>query len=153
MALCKHKDGNLLRELAETVDINIKSDLSTWEIKFWKTSELIVDKNLEAVDKIKKENLLISTECRTVDKEIERRLGFSYRFKEATTIKSNFSVSDLKKKNHERLKKEILTKNIKKASDKTKIFTGRKRTYICPKGYSDAFCYAKDRSIKNKYIR
>jgi len=101
MALCKHKDGNSLRELAETVDINIKNDLSTWEIKFWSKSQIIVDKNLEIVDKIKKENLLISTEGSTVDKEIERRLGFEYKFKEATTIKSNFSVSDLKKKNQE----------------------------------------------------
>lgn len=103
MALCKHRDGSLLRELAENVDINVKGDLSTWEIKFWNKSELVVDKNLEAVDKIEKESLWIDLECRTVDKEIERRLSFEYRFKEATTIKSNFSVSDLKKKNHDDL--------------------------------------------------
>ena len=151
MAICKHKDGNLLRELAEAMDISVKDDLSTWEIKFWSKSELVVDKNLEAVDEIKKENLLISSECRTVDKEIERRLSFSYRFKEATTIKSNFSVSDLKKKNHEEIE-EGYSNEIYKAKDsnKAKVFTGRKRSYSCSEGYSNAFCYAKDRPIKNK---
>ncbi|PRR81572.1 helicase-exonuclease AddAB subunit AddA [Clostridium vincentii] len=108
MAICKHKDGNLLRELAEAMDINVKDDLSTWEVKFWNKSELVVDKKLEAVDKIGKESLLIDSEFRTVDKEIERRLSFSYKFKEATTIKSNFSVSDLKKKNHEDFEEDYI---------------------------------------------
>ena len=144
MALCKHKDGNLLRELAETVDINIKNDLSTWEIKFWSKSQIIVDKNLEAVDKIKKENLLIRCRCSTVDKEIERRLGFSYRFKEATSIKSNFSVSDLKKKNQEELEDGYINEKYKmKLEIKPKFLQEEKGLTSAQKGTAMHFVMQK----------
>ena len=103
MAICKHRDGESLREMLGSVDISIKDDLSTWRTRVWTKSELIGDKNDEAVDKIDEDNLLINSEVEAVDKEIERRLGFSYEFKESTTMKSNFSVSDLKKKNYEDL--------------------------------------------------
>ena len=101
MAICKHKDGEDLRELADSVDIHIKSDLSTWKTKIWTKMQLIGDKKIEIVDEISEEDLLINSESKVVDKEIERRLGFKYGFKEATNLKSNFSVSDLKKKNYE----------------------------------------------------
>ena len=103
MAICKHRDGESLREMLGPVDISIKDDLSTWKTRIWTKSELIGDKNDEPVDKIDEDNLLINSEVEAVDKEIERRLGFSYNFKESTTMKSNFSVSDLKKKNYEEL--------------------------------------------------
>ena len=103
MAICKHRDGESLREMLGPVDISIKDDLSTWKTRIWTKSELIGDKNDEPVDKIDEDNLLINSEVEAVDKEIERRLGFSYKFKESTTMKSNFSVSDLKKKNYEEL--------------------------------------------------
>ncbi|MGL4109499.1 helicase-exonuclease AddAB subunit AddA [Clostridium sp. LP20] len=101
MAICKHKDGETLRELVEAVDIHIKSDLSTWKTNIWTKMQLVGEKKIEAVDEISEEDLLINSESTFVDKEIDRRLGFEYKFKEATNLKSNFSVSDLKKKNYE----------------------------------------------------
>lgn len=103
MSICKHRDGESLRELVGANDISIKDDLSTWSVKTWTKSDLIVDKKNSDVDEINEENLLINFDCSSVDKEIERRLDFRYKFRESTLIKSNFSVSELKKKNFEQI--------------------------------------------------
>ena len=103
MAICKHRDGESLRELVGANDISIKDDLSTWSVKTWTKSDLIVDKKNSDVDEINEENLLINFDCSSVDQEIERRLDFRYKFRESTLIKSNFSVSELKKKNFEQV--------------------------------------------------
>lgn len=103
MAICKHRDGESLRELVGANDISIKDDLSTWSVKTWTKSDLIVDKKNSDVDEINEENLLINFDCSSVDNEIERRLDFRYKFRESTLIKSNFSVSELKKKNFEQV--------------------------------------------------
>lgn len=103
MSICKHRDGESLRELVGVNDISIKDDLSTWSVKTWTKSDLIVDKKNSDVDEINEENLLINFDCSSVDKEIERRLDFRYKFRESTLIKSNFSVSELKKKNFEQI--------------------------------------------------
>ena len=62
-----------------------------------------MDKKDSDVDEINEDNLLINSDCSSVDKEIERRLDFRYKFRESTLIKSNFSVSELKKKNFEQV--------------------------------------------------
>ena len=105
MAVCKHRDGDELRNIVGAVDIPIKTDLSTWKASIWTKYQLIGDKNIEAVDK----NLdsLIDSEIKAVDKEIQRRLGFKYKFAATTNMKSNFSVSDLKKKNYEEIEDEL----------------------------------------------
>ena len=71
MAICKHRDGESLRELVGANDISIKDDLSTWSVKTWTKSDLIVDKKNSDVDEINEENLLINFDCSSVDKEIE----------------------------------------------------------------------------------
>ena len=101
MAVCKHRDGELLRDKVGSDHINIIDDLSTWKTKIWSKTDLIVDKNLEIVDKNEEKELFITSNDKTVDKEIENRLGYKYKFKELVSFKSNFSVSDLKKKNYE----------------------------------------------------
>lgn len=107
MAVCKHKDGEALRNIVGAVDIPIKTDLSTWKINIWTKHQLIVDKNNEAVDKNESEESLIDAEIKAVDKEIKRRLGFEYKFSASTNLKSNYSVSDLKKKNYEEIEEEL----------------------------------------------
>ena len=103
MALCKHRNGESIREQVGPMDISIKDDLSTWKIDIWKKTDLLVDKVQENVDENKEKDLWINFDCETVDKNIYNRLNFIYPFKSSTTIKSNFSVSDLKKKNQEEL--------------------------------------------------
>ncbi|MGL4773477.1 MAG: helicase-exonuclease AddAB subunit AddA, partial [Clostridium sp.] len=100
-ALCHHKDGEVLRNIIGDNSSYIKDDLSTWKVKVWSKTEITVDEKNEAVDEIQESNLLINNEKKFVDEEVERRLGFVYNFKDATNLRSNFSVSDIKKKNQE----------------------------------------------------
>ena len=100
MALAKHRDGEVLRDLLGVVDIRLKEDLSTWGIRLWKKAELLEQSYPQDVDKTIP-NLCITLNTKSVDKEIYDRLGYSYYYNEATKLKSNFSVSDLKKKNYE----------------------------------------------------
>ncbi|CUQ19782.1 helicase-exonuclease AddAB subunit AddA [Clostridium baratii] len=102
MALCQHKDGEPLRERIGVSSGIAKDDLSTWKVNLWDSNNLFVEKNLEAVDEISiDEELFINSRAETVDKEIARRLGYEYEYLDSTTIKSNISVSDLKKAGYE----------------------------------------------------
>lgn len=111
MAVCKHRDGEELRNIIGAVDIPIKTDLSTWKTNIWTKHQLVVDENNKPVDENENSDSLIDSEIKAVDKEIERRLGFKYKFAATTNMKSNFSVSDLKKKNYEEIE-EILSENL-----------------------------------------
>ena len=102
MALCQHKDGEPLRERIGVSSGIAKDDLSTWKVNLWDSNNLFVEKKLEAVDEISiDEELFINSRAETVDKEIARRLGYEYKYLDSTTIKSNISVSDLKKAGYE----------------------------------------------------
>lgn len=102
MALCQHKDGEPLRERIGVSSGMARDDLSTWKVNLWDSNNLFVEKNLEAVDEISvDEELFINSRAETVDKEIARRLGYEYKYLDSTTIKSNISVSDLKKAGYE----------------------------------------------------
>ena len=98
MAMCKHTCGEKLRDVTGATRDLIKSDFSTWNIKFWTKDLLTVDKNLEPVDKIEDESMFKNLENVVVDKEISRRLDYKYKFIEGAMLPSNISVSDLKKK-------------------------------------------------------
>ncbi|MGG7161489.1 helicase-exonuclease AddAB subunit AddA [Clostridium baratii] len=102
MALCQHKDGEPLRERIGVSSGIAKDGLSTWKVNLWDSNNLFVEKNLEAVDEISiDEELFINSRAETVDKEIARRLGYEYKYLDSTIIKSNISVSDLKKAGYE----------------------------------------------------
>ena len=84
MAMCKHTDGEILREVAAATRDLIKVDYSQWKIKFWNKDLLTGDKKNEIVDETENEELWINTENLSVDKEVERRLGYKYKFKEGS---------------------------------------------------------------------
>ena len=100
MALCKHRDGEALRDIYGSNDIHIKLDDSMWDIKLWKKEQLSVESYPQNVDNLDK-NLCITLKNNVNNEEIEKRLSYKYKFNEVTHLKSNFSVSDLKKKNYE----------------------------------------------------
>lgn len=102
MAVAKHKDGELLRKIGGGDIKIINDDLSTWSIKEWRKSELIVDEKNEVVDKkTKDEELFIFNKGILIDEEIKRRLDFEYSYISLTTLPSNVSVSDLKHAGYE----------------------------------------------------
>ena len=101
MAMCKHADGEALREVVAATSDLVKMDYSQWKIKFWNKELLKVDKKDEVVDETDNDELWINNKNVAVDKEIERRLGYKYKFKEGALLPSNISVSDLKKETFE----------------------------------------------------
>lgn len=119
MAMCKHRDGEPFREYVGASRDIITNDFSTWEVNFWTKNLLTGDKNLELVDKNEEDKLFITSEIDTVDKEIERRLGFKYRYFEAGALPSNISVSDLKRAAYE--DEELDARTVKIFGDKEVI--------------------------------
>ncbi|GFP78289.1 helicase-exonuclease AddAB subunit AddA [Clostridium fungisolvens] len=113
MALAKHKNGEELRKSGNTIVDYIKSDFSTWNIKYWSKNDVIVDEKLKAVDEIEDESqerrLFIYKDSGEINEDIERRLDFQYKFKSSTSIAANISVSDLKRAAYEEDQNEIET--------------------------------------------
>ncbi|MGL5379398.1 helicase-exonuclease AddAB subunit AddA [Clostridium sp.] len=112
MAMCKHRDGEALREYVGASNDLITNDFSTWNVQFWTKNLLTVDKKNEAVDKNEEKKLFITSEIQTVDKEIERRLAYKYKYKEAGSLPSNISVSDLKRAAYESEDDDVRTVKI-----------------------------------------
>ena len=101
MALFMHKDGEVLRNYVENPVINIVPDLSTWKTKIWTFKDLIVDNLSENIKEGSSCKLFIEKESDCISEKIKSRLDYQYKYQNSTKIKSNFSVSDLKKKNYE----------------------------------------------------
>ena len=98
MAICKHRQGEELREQCGASRELIVDDFSNWDVQMWRKSDILGDKNLEHVDKIEENTLNITATNISVDKEIKRRLGYKYQYEEGSILPSNVSVSDLKRK-------------------------------------------------------
>ena len=101
MAICKHGQGEVLRETVGASRDLVVSDFSKWNVHMWRKSDIIGDKNLEPVDKNEENTLNITSTNISVDKEIKRRLSYKYEYEEGSILPSNVSVSDLKRKDLE----------------------------------------------------
>ena len=98
MAICKHRQGEELREQCGASRELIVDDFSNWDVCLWRKGDILGDKNLEPVDKIEENTLNITATNISVDKEIKRRLSYKYKYEEGSILPSNVSVSDLKRK-------------------------------------------------------
>ncbi len=112
MALCKHRDGEELRNYIGLNNSTIVNDFSTWKVKMWRKNQLNVEKDEVAVDEINEDDLFINKEVNSIDKEISRRLGYKYKYNLAEALPSNVSVSDLKRSLYEHEDDDVLTVNI-----------------------------------------
>ena len=112
MALCKHRDGEKLRNVIGSRSSLINNDESTWDVKMWTKNKLTVDKDEAAVDENSEDELFINSHINYIDKEIERRLGYKYKYSLAEGLPSNVSVSDLKRALYEHEDDSVLTVNI-----------------------------------------
>jgi ATP-dependent helicase/nuclease subunit A len=128
MAIAKHKDGKNLRKYVGAYDDDIVLDNSKWAVKMWTKESLAVDKNLEAVEEKKEDDLFINREIEVIDKEIERRLNYRYKYKDILNLPSNISVSDLKKALYNNEDDELRTVNTygEKISIKPKFIQEKK---------------------------
>ena len=102
MALCQHNDGKVMREAIAVNDEISKDDSSKWKINMYTRAELT---NREESDEEESDYTSKIVDSEELDKdtfnEVSRRLSFEYPFKESATLKSNISVSELKRRNEE----------------------------------------------------
>ncbi|WP_160693178.1 helicase-exonuclease AddAB subunit AddA [Clostridium sp. C2-6-12] len=104
MALCQHKDGFKLREVIGVSDEISKYDLSKWEINLLNKKDFINNDVFEEItDEEKDEEYITSVASLNKDnlEQINNILSYEYPLKASTILKSNISVSDLKRKNQE----------------------------------------------------
>ncbi len=112
MAICKHRDGENLRNYIGSTNSLIVNDFSTWKIKMWSKNDLTVEKDEVAVDENSEDELFIHSHVNYIDKEIRRRLDYEYKYSLASGLPSNVSVSDLKRSLYENEDDDVLTVNI-----------------------------------------
>ena len=105
MALCQHNDGITLREAIGVSNEISKADESKWKINLWNKNDLINSLNLEEAtteDRYESNITYVDSIDQTIMAEVNRRLAYKYPLKASTILKSNISVSDLKRKNVEK---------------------------------------------------
>lgn len=112
MAICKHRDGEELRKYIGANSCSIINDFSTWKTKMWTKNLLSVEKNEVAVDENEEIDLFINSDVDYIDKEIERRLNYKYKYELSGKLPSNVSVSDLKRSLYNNEDDDIITVNI-----------------------------------------
>ena len=112
MAICKHRDGENLRNYIGSTNSLIVNDFSTWKVKMWSKNDLTVEKDEVAVDENSEDELFIHSHVNYIDKEIRRRLDYEYKYSLASGLPSNVSVSDLKRSLYENEDDDVLTVNI-----------------------------------------
>ncbi len=104
MALCQHNDGIKLRESIGVSNEISRDDDSKWEINLWNKINLINKLDLEDIntdEKYESKITYVDSMDKTIMEEVNRRLSYRYPLKASTILKSNISVSDLKRKNIE----------------------------------------------------
>ena len=101
MALCQHNDGKILRESIAVSDEISKDDDSRWQINLWRRNDIIESDSdiIEEEEKDIKSEILDEKFDKDIYAEVNKRLSYEYPLKESTILKSNISVSDLKKRN------------------------------------------------------
>lgn len=101
-ALAKHPCGKIIREISKSEDnLNlVKEDTSRWKVNIYNKSDFkstyIEEQNTNVVDKIAHLNLS-KYDGKYMD-EVNRRLNWIYKYKEASKIPAKFSVSELKRR-------------------------------------------------------
>lgn len=107
LALLKHKQGDRIRELAGADSYNLgvlSEDESQWEIKLWNRNDVVAQLDEDQVEE-QSENLSFEKiqkeaeeqEASLYKDEIERRLSWEYKYKEASNIPAKLSVTELKR--------------------------------------------------------
>lgn len=102
-SVAKHIDGRLIRECAG-INYNLQNQIdneSKWSVRVWSKEDFKVNssEDLEEIDIIKEiENINSDNQISEYNSEINRRLSWEYKYKEACSIPAKYSVSELKRK-------------------------------------------------------
>lgn len=101
-AVAKHPSGKLVRDIGGVYNFKyLVDDKSKWNVKFWRKedfkNDLRHENEKEDIIKIIKNEALNGGNS-TYYEEVNRRLNWQYKYKEACNIPSKFSVSEIKRR-------------------------------------------------------
>jgi ATP-dependent helicase/nuclease subunit A len=103
-SIIRHEDGKPLRELIEIEDSNVKllSHPASFEVRFWNRDHIVkVASEEEEISISTGEKLKVIQEETTegqFTEEIEKRLGFKYKYEKSTKMPTVLTVTELKRK-------------------------------------------------------
>lgn len=103
-AIIRHEDGKPLRELIEIEDSNVKllSHPASFEVRFWNRDHIVKAASEEEEISISTGEKLKALQEETTEgqftEEIEKRLGFKYKYEKSTKMPTVLTVTELKRK-------------------------------------------------------
>jgi ATP-dependent helicase/nuclease subunit A len=102
--IIRHPDGKPLRELIEIEDnnVNILSHPASFEVRFWNRDHIvkasIEEEEITASSGERLKELQENKEVHDLKEEIEKRLGFKYKYEKSTKMPTVLTVTELKRK-------------------------------------------------------
>lgn len=103
-SVIRHKDGKMLRELIgiEDDNVNLLEHPSSWQVRFWNRDDIVKAQEIEEETPLSTEEKLFNLQKKVTDdqnlEEIDKRLGFKYKYDMATKMPTVLTVTELKRK-------------------------------------------------------
>lgn len=102
--LIRHPDGKMLRELIgiEEDNVNLLEHPSRWQVRFWNRDDIAKTQEAEEEALMTTQEKLTRLQEKITDEknlaEIEKRLGFKYKYEMSTKMPTVLTVTELKRK-------------------------------------------------------
>jgi len=103
-SVIRHVDGKLLRERIgiEDSNVNLLEHPSSWQIRFWNRDDIVKTQEFEEETILSTQDKLCKLQEKDTDEEnlaeIEKRLGFKYKYEMSTKMPTVITVTELKRK-------------------------------------------------------
>ncbi|WP_263628189.1 helicase-exonuclease AddAB subunit AddA [Clostridium bowmanii] len=103
-SVIRHEDGKMLRELIGIQDDNVKllDHPSSWQVRFWNRDDIVKSQEIEEDTPVSTEEKLWNLQEKITDdqnlEEIDKRLGFKYKYEMSTKMPTVLTVTELKRK-------------------------------------------------------
>ncbi|MGV8983075.1 helicase-exonuclease AddAB subunit AddA [Clostridium sp.] len=103
-SVIRHEDGKMLRELIgiEDDNVNLLNHPSSWQVRFWNRDDIVKVQEIQEETTVSTEEKLWNLQEKITDdqnlEEIDKRLGFKYKYEMATKMPTVLTVTELKRK-------------------------------------------------------
>ncbi|MGH4139672.1 helicase-exonuclease AddAB subunit AddA [Clostridium sp.] len=103
-SVIRHEDGKKLRELIgiEDDNVNLLHHPSSWQVRFWNRDDIVKSQEIEEETLVSTEEKLLNLQEKITDdqnvEEIDKRLGFKYKYEMSTKMPTVLTVTELKRK-------------------------------------------------------
>ncbi|MBU3142633.1 helicase-exonuclease AddAB subunit AddA [Clostridium sp. CF012] len=103
-SVIRHPDGKMLRELIgiEDDNVNLLDHPSSWQVRFWNRDDIVISQEEQEEALVSTQEKLTRLQEKVTDEkylaEIEKRLGFVYKYEMSTKMPTVLTVTELKRK-------------------------------------------------------